>query len=84
MGRGRFLTERPVAHRGFHDTAAGRVENTRSAAALMKQGYRLAGRYKLEDVRDGVYRDALLFDVVYPDWLKAKDAWNERTLQIAG
>lgn len=33
MGRGRFLTERPVAHRGFHDIAAGRVENTLSAAA---------------------------------------------------
>ena len=33
MGRGRFLTERPVAHRGYHDIAAGRIENTLSAAA---------------------------------------------------
>jgi len=33
MGRAAFLTERPIAHRGFHDAAAGRIENTLSAAA---------------------------------------------------
>ncbi|MCB1488289.1 MAG: glycerophosphodiester phosphodiesterase [Bauldia sp.] len=33
MGRAAFLTERPIAHRGFHDVAAGRIENTLSAAA---------------------------------------------------
>ncbi len=53
--------------------------NARSAAALLKQGYRSAGRYRLEDVRDGVYRDALLFDVVYPDWLAARDALEKRS-----
>ncbi|WP_237155102.1 glycerophosphodiester phosphodiesterase family protein [Oryzibacter oryziterrae] len=29
-----WLTARPIAHRGFHDIAAGRVENTMSAFAL--------------------------------------------------
>ncbi|MCB1495757.1 MAG: glycerophosphodiester phosphodiesterase [Bauldia sp.] len=32
MGRAAFLTGRPIAHRGFHDAAAGRIENTLSAA----------------------------------------------------
>lgn len=33
MARHRWLIARPVAHRGYHDRAAGRVENTLSAAA---------------------------------------------------
>ena len=28
-----WLTARPIAHRGFHDRAAGRIENTLPAAA---------------------------------------------------
>lgn len=52
--------------------------NTRSAAALMKQGYKPAGRYKFEDVKDGVYRDGLLFDVLREDWLAARAALRER------
>jgi RimJ/RimL family protein N-acetyltransferase len=52
--------------------------NARSAAALLKQGYRPAGRYKYEDLKDGVYRDALLFDVLRDDWLAAREAWNAR------
>lgn len=35
-----WLTARPVAHRGFHDRAAGRVENTLSAAtAAIARGF---------------------------------------------
>lgn len=47
--------------------------NARSAAALIKQGYKPAGRYKFEDVKDNVYRDALLFDVLRADWLAARE-----------
>jgi RimJ/RimL family protein N-acetyltransferase len=50
--------------------------NTRSAAALAKQGYRPAGRRKWHDVKDGRYVDMLLFDVTRPDWLAARDAWR--------
>jgi RimJ/RimL family protein N-acetyltransferase len=46
--------------------------NTRSAAALAKQGYRPAGRLKWEDVQHGVLRDALLFDLLREDWLAAR------------
>ena len=38
--------------------------NTRSAAALEKQGYRFAGRLKWDDYKDGVYRDTLVFDLL--------------------
>jgi glycerophosphoryl diester phosphodiesterase len=35
-----WLTRRPVAHRGFHDPAAGRIENTASAiAAAAERGF---------------------------------------------
>jgi len=56
--------------------------NTRSAAALAKQGYRPAGRRKWHDVKDGRYFDMLLFDVTRPDWLAARDAW--RATRAAG
>jgi RimJ/RimL family protein N-acetyltransferase len=49
--------------------------NTRSAAALLKQGYREAGRLKWQDVKGGRYRDALLFDLLREEWLAARDAW---------
>lgn len=52
--------------------------NTRSAAAVRKQGYKLAGRYRLEEVKDGVIRDTLLFDLLRPDWIAARDAWRNR------
>jgi RimJ/RimL family protein N-acetyltransferase len=51
--------------------------NERSAAALIKQGYRAAGRYKYEDLKDGVYRDTLLFDILREDWLAARERLNE-------
>lgn len=50
--------------------------NTRSAAALAKQGYRLAGRLKWDDLKHGVYRDVLLFDLLRDEWLAARDRWR--------
>ncbi len=52
--------------------------NTRSAAAVTKQGYRLAGRLKYTDVKNGVFRDALVFDLTRPDWIKSRDEWRAR------
>ena len=52
--------------------------NTRSAAALAKQGYRPAGRLRWAEVKDGRYVDALLFDLTRADWLAARDAWRAR------
>ncbi len=50
--------------------------NTRSAAALNKQGYRPAGRMRRFEVKGGVYRDMLVFDVLRDDWLAARDQWR--------
>lgn len=57
--------------------------NTRSAAALARQGYRPAGRLRWSDVKDGRYIDALLFDVTRADWLAARDAWRARRAAAA-
>jgi RimJ/RimL family protein N-acetyltransferase len=57
--------------------------NTRSAAALAKQGYRPAGRMRWTDVKDGRYVDTLLFDVTREDWLAARDAWRARRAAAA-
>jgi glycerophosphoryl diester phosphodiesterase len=47
MGRFDWLTARPVAHRGYHDRARGRIENTVSAVAAA-----VARRFAIEvDVR---------------------------------
>ena len=50
--------------------------NTRSAAALGKQGYRSAGRTKWDEVKNGRYIDGLIFDLTRPEWLAARDAWR--------
>jgi len=55
--------------------------NTRSAAALIKQGYREAGRLKWIDVKGGRYRDALLFDILRDEWRAAYDTWRARRAQ---
>lgn len=47
--------------------------NARSAAALAKQGYRPAGRFYWEEIKNGVHRDALLFDILREDWLAARE-----------
>jgi RimJ/RimL family protein N-acetyltransferase len=52
--------------------------NTRSAAAVTKQGYRLAGRYRYADVKNGVFRDTLVFDLTRPDWIAARESWRAR------
>ncbi len=48
--------------------------NTRSAAALKKQGYRLAGRLTADVQRGGVFRDTLVFDITREDWERARSA----------
>jgi len=57
--------------------------NTRSAAALAKQGYRPAGRRRWAEVKDGRYVDALLFDLTRADWLAARDVWRARQAAAA-
>lgn len=52
--------------------------NTRSAAAVRKQGYQLAGRLKYADIKNGVFRDALVFDLKRDEWIVARDAWRAR------
>ncbi len=42
--------------------------NTRSAAALRKQGYKLAGRLTADVHRRGQYMDTLMFDVLRHEW----------------
>jgi diamine N-acetyltransferase len=51
--------------------------NTRSAAALAKQGYKPAGRLKYDDLKDGRYQDVLLFDLLREDWLAAREEWQQ-------
>lgn len=52
-----WLTERPIAHRGLHDAAAGVIENTRSAfAAAIAGGYAIECDLQLS--RDG---EAMVF-----------------------
>ena len=50
--------------------------NTRSAAALAKQGYRAAGRIRRFDVKGGIYRDLLVFDLLREEWLAARAIWR--------
>jgi RimJ/RimL family protein N-acetyltransferase len=52
--------------------------NTRSAAAVRRQGYRPAGRLIAEDNQHGMFRDALIFDILRDEWLAARDAWRAR------
>lgn len=50
--------------------------NTRSAAALFKQGYREAGRMRWFDVKGGIFRDMLVFDLFRDEWHAARDTWR--------
>lgn len=52
--------------------------NERSAAALLRQGYQPAGRYKWDNTRRGVYLDVLIFDVKRDEFLAARDGWRTR------
>ncbi|HEY8598555.1 MAG TPA: GNAT family protein [Thermomicrobiales bacterium] len=49
--------------------------NTRSSAALAKQGYQSAGRLRWHDVKGGVYQAMLVYDLLYDEWRAARDAW---------
>ncbi len=51
--------------------------NTRSAAALRKQGYRLAGRLRWDEFKDGAWHDALIFDLLREDWLALRSAADQ-------
>lgn len=58
--------------------------NTRSAVALAKQGYRPAGRLRRHDVKGGVYRDMLVFDLLREEWLAAREAWWAARAGVGG
>ncbi len=52
-----WLTARPIAHRGYHNAAAGRVENTRSAVqAAIERGFAIE-----VDVQETADHQALVF-----------------------
>jgi RimJ/RimL family protein N-acetyltransferase len=53
-----------------------RATNTRSAAALVKQGYRPAGRRYWNGMQHGTYVDHLIFDLLREEWIVARDAWR--------
>ena len=52
--------------------------NTRSAAAVQRQGYRPAGRFYADGNRAGVWRDGLIFDILRDEWLTAREEWRAR------
>ena len=52
--------------------------NFRSAAAVRRQGYREAGRFKGMTRRDGRYRDWLMFDLLRDEWLAAREEYRRR------
>ena len=52
--------------------------NTRSAAALAKQGYTPAGRLKFDEMKEGRFQDFLAFDLTRDDWLVARDRRRKR------
>ncbi|MEJ7839549.1 MAG: GNAT family protein [Thermomicrobiales bacterium] len=53
--------------------------NTRSVAALLKQGYQPAGKVESEICRFGIYRDILVFDLLRSEWEAAYAAWQHRS-----
>ncbi len=75
----RLLLEYCFDHLHLHVLRSSVFEaNTRSVAALLKQGYREAGRLKWADVKGGRYHDNLLFDITRDEWRAAHDAWQAR------
>ena len=52
--------------------------NERSQNALLRQGYRPAGRLHWTHTKGGRYGDTMLFDLTRDDWLAAHAAWRGR------
>jgi len=50
-----------------------KMSNTRSQAALRKQGYRDAGRLHWVNLGAGEFDDAAMFDVLASEWRVARD-----------
>jgi RimJ/RimL family protein N-acetyltransferase len=50
--------------------------NTRSAAAVLRQGYQPAGRVKSRMMQNGKFRDMLAFDISRDEWLEARAKWH--------
>jgi RimJ/RimL family protein N-acetyltransferase len=74
-----LLLEYCFDHLHFHAVKSHVWEpNTRSAAALQKQGYRLAGRMKWDGLKDGVWRDTLVFDLLRDEYLAARQSWEQQ------
>ncbi|HUG16975.1 MAG TPA: GNAT family protein [Thermomicrobiales bacterium] len=72
-----LLLEYAFDHIQLHALHAWVIEpNTRSSSALAKQGYRLAGRQRWVETRDGAHIDALMYDVLRDDWVAARDTWR--------
>lgn len=70
-----LLLEYAFDHLQLHIIHSGVFQaNERSAAALIKQGYKPAGRMKWHYSRRGVYLDLLLFGVKREEWLAAREA----------
>ena len=82
-----WLVARPIAHRGLHDRAAGRPENTRAAAEAA-----IAGGYAIEcDVQASADGEAMVFhDAALGRLTEATDPVSSRraadlgTLRVAG
>ncbi len=53
-----------------------RSSNTRSAAALVKQGYRPSGRRYWKGFQAGDYVDHLIFDLLRHEWIAARAEWR--------
>ena len=53
-------------------------QNERSAGALAKQGYKPAGRMLADGIKNGIYYDDLVFDVLREDWIAAREEWQAR------
>ena len=65
---------------GLHSIQSDVFEsNTRSIAALSKQGYKPAGRIKAEVCKNGLYYDVLLFDLLRDEWEAAHTEWFAAT-----
>lgn len=72
----RLLLEYAFAHLGLHVLSSTVYEgNLRSARALQKQGYRLAGRLTANVLgAGGIFGDTLVFDITQDDWKRMKES----------